>query len=387
MSRLEKFALAGLILIALALWAVLGWDFYREKWLQPLGPSLALPTQTPGATPSPVSLPPVNTTPNPTQPNPPSRAAGKVERLPLCGGPTVQEILAIGSDTRAQGYLYGLADVTRLVRVDFVTPRVTVLEFPRDIWVEIPGISDHYGTTHGKINQAYLYGNPGMGYYDGPGQGPGLLARTLEYNFGARPDRYLAVNMQTFVEVIDVIGGLDVYLPYSVDGRKADQTKRQDLYFAAGAHHVNGEQALMLARIREHGTFGRADQQNRVLCAAREALLNPYNLPKLPEIINTFQGAVQTDLSPQEISQLACLMPQLKPENIAFITFPRELLTEDRTYDIGVQKDVYIFRADFETLRLYVSAFQAGIWPDPNVEAAPPLGTPRPPGEGDFICP
>jgi LCP family protein required for cell wall assembly len=385
MSRLEKFALAGLILIALALWAVLGWDFYREKWLQPLGPSLALPSQTPGAAPSPVFLTPPKPTSSP-QPNAPSRASAKVERLPLCGGPEVLNVLAIGSDTRATGYLYGLADVTRLVRVDFITPRVTVLEFPRDIWVEIPGISDHYGTTHGKINQAYFYGNPGMGYYDGPGQGPGLLARTLEYNFGAHPERYLAVNMQTFVEAINIIGGLDVYLPYTVDGRKADQAKRQDLYFAPGAHHLNGEQALMLARIREHGTFGRADQQNRVLCAVREALLNPYNLPKLPEIIDTFDNAVQTDLSPQEISQLACLMPQLKPENIAFTTFPRELLTEDRTYDIGVQKDVYIFRADFNTLRLYVSAFEAGIWPDPKPQAAP-AGTPRPPGEGDFICP
>ncbi len=385
MSRLEKVALAGLILIAVVLWAVLGWDFYREKWQAPLGPSLALPSQTPGATPSPVFLTPLKPTSSP-QPNAPSRASAQVEPLPLCGGPKLLNILAIGSDTRATGYLYGLADVTRLVRIDFITPRVTVLEFPRDIWVEIPGISDHYGTTHGKINQAYLYGNPGMGYYDGPGQGPGLLARTLEYNFGAHPERYLAVNMQTFVEAIDVIGGLDVYLPYTVDGRKADQAKRQDLYFAPGPHHLNGEQALMLARIREHGTFGRADQQNRVLCAVREALLNPYNLPKLPEIIETFDNAVQTDLSPQEISQLACLMPQLKPENIAFTTFPRELLTEDRTYDIGVQKDVYIFRADFNTLRLYVSAFEAGIWPEPNLQTAP-AGTPRPPGEGDFICP
>ena len=173
MSRLEKVALAGLILIAVVLWAVLGWDFYREKWQAPLGPSLALPSQTPGATPSPVFLTPLKPTSSP-QPNAPSRASAQVEPLPLCGGPKLLNILAIGSDTRATGYLYGLADVTRLVRIDFITPRVTVLEFPRDIWVEIPGISDHYGTTHGKINQAYLYGNPGMGYYDGPGQGPGL---------------------------------------------------------------------------------------------------------------------------------------------------------------------------------------------------------------------
>jgi LCP family protein required for cell wall assembly len=385
MSRLEKFVLVFLVLVAAALWAAVGWSAYQDAWKAPLGPGLFLPNRAPtqrSAAASFLTQPALefNLTP------------GKATRTPykgktaLCGGPQTMTILAIGSDTRAKGYLYGLADVTRLVRVDFVTPRVSVLEFPRDIWVEIPGISDHYKITHGKINQAYLYGNPGMGYYDGPGQGPGLLARTLELNFGAHPDHYLAANMQTFVRLIDVIGGVDVTLPYSVDARKSDQKERNDLYFSPGAHHLNGTQALMLARIREHGTFGRADQQNRVLCAARDALLSPANLPKLPEIIETFKGSVQTDLSPEQISQLACLVPQLKPGSISFITFPRELLTEARTYDIGVKKNVYIFKADFNTLRVYVSAFEQGVWPESTPPVAPE-GTPRPPGEGGFNCP
>jgi LCP family protein required for cell wall assembly len=389
MSRFEKFALAFLVMVAIVLWAVVGWSTYQDAWKAPLGPELALPslqapTLEPAATfSSPTRRAPVfNITPRPVR----ATRTPYIEKFPLCGGPQVMSILAIGSDTRAQGYLYGLSDVTRLVRVDFVTPRVTVLEFPRDIWVEIPGIADHYGITHGKINQAYLYGNPGMGYYDGPGQGPGLLARTLELNFGAHPDHYIAANMQTFVHLIDVIGGVDVTLPYSVDARKPDQQKRYDLYFSPGTHHLTGEQALMLARIREHSTFGRADQQNRVLCAARDALLNPSNLPQIPEIIDTFKKNIQTDLSPEQISQLACLVPKLKSGNISFTTFPRELLTEARTYDIGVKKDVYIFKADFNVLRLYVSAFNSGNWPDPDPSAAP-IGTPRPPGEGGFNCP
>jgi LCP family protein required for cell wall assembly len=387
MSRFEKLALAFLVMIAIALWAAVGWSTYQDTWKAPLGPALALPSLGPtlesaSTTFTSMTRPALtfNLTPGKTTRTP------YVETTPLCGGPQTMMILAIGSDTRAKGYLYGLADVTRLVRIDFATPRVTVLEFPRDIWVEIPDISTHYNITHGKINQAYLYGNPGMGYYDGPGQGPGLLARTLELNFGAHPDHYVAANMQTFVHLIDVIGGVDVTLPYSVDARQPDQQKRKDLYFSPGTHHLNGEQALMLARIREHSTFGRADQQNRVLCAARDALLNPSNLPKIPEIIDTFKGAIQTDLSPEQISQLACLVPKLQSGNISFITFPRELLTEARTYDIGVQKDVYIFKADFNTLRLYVDAFNSGIWPDPSPAAAP-LGTPRPPGEGGFSCP
>ena len=125
-------------------------------------------------------------------------------------------ILAVGSDARGDHYLYGLADVIRLVRVDFVNARVSILEVPRDLWVQIPEIADHYDISQGKLNQSYLYGNKGLGYYDGPGEGPGLLARTLNLNFGAQPDHYLAVNMHTFEAIVDAIGGIDVYLPYEI---------------------------------------------------------------------------------------------------------------------------------------------------------------------------
>ena len=86
-------------------------------------------------------------------------------------------LLVVGSDERSEDYLYGLANSIRIVRIDFTAPKLMILDVPRDLWVEIPGIADHYGVTHGKLNQAYFFGNPGMGYYDGPGEGQGLLAR------------------------------------------------------------------------------------------------------------------------------------------------------------------------------------------------------------------
>ena len=61
-------------------------------------------------------------------------------------------ILAVGADE------IGLADCIRAVRIDFVTPSVSVLAFPRDLWVSIPGLED-LGITQGKINTAYIYGN------------------------------------------------------------------------------------------------------------------------------------------------------------------------------------------------------------------------------------
>lgn len=389
MSPKERSALLLLLLIAVGLWALVGYRFYNGAWQKPLGPALALPLFKPsGAGHSAPAARPTGPT-STTLPGQPTRTpyTPEVGGQPKCGGPLTMTILAVGSDSRGSGYLYGLGDVIRYARVDFATPRVTVLEFPRDIWVEIPELDPKHGIDHGKLNQAYLYGNKGMGYYHGPGEGPGLLARTLLHNFGAAPQHYVAANMQTFVKLVDSVGGVDVVLPHSVDARKADQPKRYDLYFKAGKHHLNGSQALMLARIRQQSTFERADNQNIVLCALRDALLKPANVAKLPKIIDAFDGAVQTDLSPQQISQLACLLPLLEPHNIQFITFPPEYLTATRTYDKGVNKDVYIFKADFEALRLLVSQFERGQWP-PRAIPSPVTVTPgKSTSEGGFICP
>lgn len=391
MSSRERSAFVLLVLIAIGLWAVVGYRFYHAAWQRPLGPVLALPLLEPFS-PGAGNAAPAARTGGPTStllPRQPTRTpyTPEVSGQPKCGGPLTLTILAIGSDTRSPGYLYGLADVIRYVRIDFATPRVTVLEFPRDIWVEIPELDPKHGITHGKLNQSYLYGNKGMGYYHGPGEGPGLLARTLLHNFGAAPQHYIAANMQTFVKLVNAVGGIDVVLPHSVDGRKPDQPNRHDLYFKAGKHHLNGSQALMLARLRPQGTFERAEMQNIVLCGLRDALLRPQTLAKLPEIIESFKDAVQTDLSPQQISQLACLLPSLQSHNIQFVTFPPETLTAARTYDKGVDKDVFIYQADFDTLRRLVADFERGQWP-PRV--TPSLVTVRPDrstSEGGFICP
>lgn len=404
-----KISLAVMLVMIAILWFGIGYEVVA-RWNKPLGPALELPTLKP--TLNLPTLEPSNTAPAPApttkETRPPSaqsqdtpasqlatptatpqlfatRTPRAEAGIPRCGGPESMTLLAIGSDTRANGYLYGLADVIRLVRIDFVTPSITVLEYPRDLWVEIPDISDHYEITHEKLNQAYLYGNRGFGYYDGPGQGPGLLARTLDLNFGARPDYYVAINMQTFVKLVDALGGIDINLPYAVDGRLSDQQTRADLYFKAGPHHLKGREALMLARLRIGTNADRSTHQSLLTCSLRDAALRPSNIARLPDIINAFQGAVQTDLSPKEISALACLGPQILPQNIRFVSFPEELMTASRIYDRIFKKQLFIYEADFNLMRLYTVAFQNGDWPPPA-----PIGlgvsTPTTPQES-FSCP
>lgn len=362
MNRFQKITITFLSLFAGCLLFILGfytYQTYQTVAAQPLGPSL--PTF------APQTLPPTWTAqPNLTSPT----AQGLVTYVPTvsfptntpvakCGGPGLMNILVIGSDARGDNYTYGLADVIRLVRVDFVTPKITVLEFPRDLWVEIPHIADNLdGQDHEKLNQAFLYGNPGFKYWDDPTEGSGLLALTLNINFGAQIDHYITVNMRTFENIVNALGGIDVNIP------NEEIAKTTNL--PVGQHHLNGAEALKLVRNREGGTFERADNQNIVVCGLRKKLTSPAIVTQIPQLIEAFQDNIRTDFNPEQLSQLACLATQMPPENISLISFPAEIFTATRQYDPVFDKRISILDADFNILRNYVANFHNGSWPLPN---------------------
>lgn len=282
---------------------------------------------------------------------------------PMCNGPAKMTLLMIGSDQRGTSYLYGLADSIYAVYIDFTIPKVMIIDFPRDLWVEIPDISDHHGITHGKINQAYLFGNPGMGYYDGPDDGPGLLALTLEKNFGLKVDHYIALDMQTFVKVIDIVGGVDVEIESPVDLNYGMGAPDPELYLSKGMHHMDGELALLLATNRVPTTFQRIKYQRVIMSALREKLLTPEMIPQIPGLVARFLSSIRTDLNVFNINSLICIAQDVPKKNIQADSFPQEMFTADVTYDQYRQVSTFIYEADFDQIRTMVSDFMNGIWP------------------------
>ena len=257
-TKILKHKFLFLILVLVTISAFVGITVVAANWNQPLSKGLDLPTYVPTITqitkvpvveqqsPDTNQIPESSLSPTDAlqgieiaaTPTPGSKNQPTPE--PLCGGPPVMTILGVGVDTFDNEYFYGLADVIRIARVDFVTPKVSVLAIPRDIWVQIPEISDHYGITQGKLNQSYFYGTKGMGYYDGPGEGPGLMALTLVENFDLYVDRYGTVNMSTLARIIDAVGGIDIYLPEDVNGRSPDGSTDFG-FFPAGQNHFSGD--------------------------------------------------------------------------------------------------------------------------------------------------
>jgi LCP family protein required for cell wall assembly len=287
---------------------------------------------------------------------------------PLCGNKPVLTILLAGIDYRGDDWLYGLADSIRIVRIDFTTHKISVLTLERDIWVEIPGISDHYGITHGKLNQAYFYGTPGMGYYDGSGGGAGLLASTLKLNFGLDVDNYMVVSMAAFVKGVDALGGIDVSLPNAVDGNQPDAPGSQNYqnlgYFNAGINHLDGTQALALARIRfGYTTIIRNQNQDRIFKGIYKKITSPGIILKGPEILQILKDTVLTDLTPRQISDMICLVSKMNRSDLSFTAIPTSDYVTSSIYDPDIHAQTFIWKIDFDVFRSYISQFMNGQLP------------------------
>ncbi len=321
-------------------------QFAQNPVVPSITPSLTLPPGTPTQT-----LHPTNT---PT-----------ATPAPLCHGPSQLLILALGIDNRWNSYYYGLADVIRVVRVDFLDGGVTVLTLPRDLWVEIPGLEDR-DITHGKLNQAYLYGSEYLNYYQGPDLGPGLMLETLALNYDLEIDKYITLNMTTMEKVIDAAGGIDIYLPYDVNGVSEDPPV--DLgYFEKGPQHFTGEKAVRFARVRMiDNDIQRSIRQSWVLEALWKKLISPDILPHIPDLVHALYGAVETNLKADNVRQLICLAPLIADQKIRFVSLPTELLVGDRIFVERYMKTVFYFNIDKKAMISLLADFQAGAWPPPE---------------------
>ena len=288
-------------------------------WNRPLGPQLTSPGYVP-----------------------PSRQTSIAQAEPICGGPPVMFVLLLGLDKNADQPTEGFSDVIRLARVDFSEPSLTVIAFPRDIWLRIPGLESR-GIVEERLRSAYAYGET----YDLPGGGVGLLADTLAYNFNVSLDHYVVGDFSAFVEAIDAIGGVDVDVPQPV------------AEFAAGRQHMDGVTALSYARVRESAPdpsdLVRIDRQTQVLLAIQEKLTQPDMIPALPRLARSLQAAVLTDLRPRELSALVCLGQRLDEPEIAFLEMDPALFT--RYIDVYGHERL---AADYTGIDAYLDEFYSG---------------------------
>ncbi len=129
------------------------------------------------------------------------------EPIPTWEGKERVNILVMGIDARPGEEGPWRTDTMMVLTVDPLTLSAGMLSIPRDLWVPIPG----YG--EGRINTANYLGDA----YDYPGGGPALAARTVQYNLGVPIHHYVRVDFSAFVHLVDLIGGIDIYVPEEIN--------------------------------------------------------------------------------------------------------------------------------------------------------------------------
>lgn len=218
-------------------------------------------------------------------------------------------VLILGIDRRPTEKCPCRTDTMMLATLDPKTSTAGLVTLPRDLYLPIPTVGEN------RINTAMFYGD--LNKY--PGGGPGLAKKTVEYNFGRRVNYYVLVDFGGFRKIVDTLGGIDINVPKAFDDPEypTDDFKTIHIHFDAGLQHMDGERALEYARSRHADSdFGRSKRQVQVLMAIRDKALRLEILPKLPALLSTMWGTVETDLKPQEVLALAQAASKVKTENI-----------------------------------------------------------------------
>ncbi|MEM7335873.1 MAG: LCP family protein [Chloroflexota bacterium] len=223
-------------------------------------------------------------------------------------------ILLLGIDQRCDETGPPHTDSMMVLTIDPVGKTASLLSLPRDLWTDIPQVGVD------RINQAFYFGE----LYELPGGGPAMAIDSVEGLLGVPIQYFVTVNFDAFVEVVNLIGGIEIDVPEAID----DQTYPDRCYgydpflLDAGVQRLDGTTALKYARTR--ATFGgdvdRAGRQQAVILAVRDQIAQLDMVPQLiaqaPQLWQTLQDNIRTNMSLEEGMQLALLIQEIPRENI-----------------------------------------------------------------------
>ncbi|CYU43725.1 LCP family protein [Streptococcus suis] len=210
-------------------------------------------------------------------------------------------ILLMGVDmdqaTRGGDWEGGRSDSMILVTVNPKTKETNMMSLTRDIMVEIAEANGESSGTVEKLNHSYSYG-----------QAPMAIA-TIEKMMDINIDRYIEINMDGLVELVDAVGGIEVNntlgFPISISEHEPAYTS----IVQPGKQLVNGDQALVYARMRyddPEGDIGRQRRQREVITAIIKKLLQLDGLTQYKKILTAISNNMRTniEISPATIPSL-----------------------------------------------------------------------------------
>lgn len=180
------------------------------------------------------------------------------------------------------------SDVNIMAVVNPTSHQILLVTTPRDYYVEIPGIS---GGELDKLTHAGIYGVDAS-------------MATLGQLYDTTIDFYARVNFTSLVEMVDALGGVDVY---SEQAFTTSEDTGLVMNVVQGENHFNGQQALAFSRERmnvDGGDFQRGKNQQAVITAMIKKAVSPAILVGANGILNSVSGNVDTNMSQDQIQTL-----------------------------------------------------------------------------------
>jgi polyisoprenyl-teichoic acid--peptidoglycan teichoic acid transferase len=176
------------------------------------------------------------------------------------------------------------SDTIMLMRFNPKTRTINQLSIPRDTRVNIAG--------HGydKINEAMFWDWPSAA----------LAVQTIKQYTGIPINHVMIVNFKGFPRLVNAVGGVDMFVPKTIETKSGSEGRT--VVFQKGMHHFDGKYAMLYVRIRyADNDFHRAARQQTFVQALEK------KITKLPEIGKRFMSGVATDLTTNQILELAYL--------------------------------------------------------------------------------
>ncbi|MEX1045909.1 MAG: LCP family protein [Actinomycetota bacterium] len=219
-------------------------------------------------------------------------------------------VLAMGDNYREPFEKSHLTDSIHLIGINPAKKQASIVGFPRDSYVEIPG----HGRS--KINNAMAFG------------GPSLAVETVEHLTGIRINYYAVTTFEGFKTIVSGLKGLPVKIPYTINDKSSHARLKK------GLQTLTGKEALAFARSRydvPNGDFSRSENQGIILMAFLDKLRTQFE--RDPSSIFEFIGLglhnANTDVPLDELLDLAFTVVEIQPNKVTNQVVPGSIATAD----------------------------------------------------------
>ncbi len=222
--------------------------------------------------------------------------------------PRRQNILLMGVDiaTNSSNPFKGnRSDTMLLISIAPYGKNVNVISIPRDSKVYIAGKN-----KTDKINHAFAFG------------GAKLAVKTVEETFGVKINNYLAISNAGVIKMIDVLGGLPIYIEKNM--KYDDYSANLHINLKQGNQVLSGLETEGYLRFRHdsYGDIGRIRRQQWFFNALLERLKDPSVIVKLPELLKIMPEYIQTDLSAYDLAKYAGMAKSIDVSSVQVATIP-----------------------------------------------------------------